>query len=115
MSHLITIFPYKLNDSWVFDDNIHQISQESFVDGSDKIIDQLTINFSPPSDKFKLVFSSSSFSNYDALLCWESSEYEGNWYSGYINGFIMRGWLCSVLNFYFEKPPLCIYIKVSTV
>lgn len=113
MNRLNVIFPYQYNGTWVFDDERHQITHEPFVDGADDIVAALAASFAEPTDRFKLVFSSSPFPQYSVLLTWESTEYEGNWYSCSLQGKNMRGWLCSALQEYFESPPPNIYLQAK--
>ena len=111
MNALSVIFPYKLQEVWVFDDPIKGLVREPFISGADKILDILAEHIPNAADGFKIVFSARPFPGYTARFVWVRAEYEGNWYRWPERQ--MEGWLCPALLKYFESPPKEIFVQAS--
>lgn len=111
---IMAIFPYKYQNTWVFDDEQVELQQEPFVSGAPEIIDILVQSIPHVDEGFRLLFSASPFPNYQAELTWIKEEYQGNWYRWeQVN---MEGWLCPALFKYFgEGAPQIIYCKAESL
>ena len=112
MNSIMTIFPYKYNGVWVFDDESKGLEREAFVCGMTEMITKLVkINLKSDVDNgFVMLFSGQPFPGYHAKLEWFESEHGGNWYD--CKGINLTGWLCPALFKYFDDTPKEIYVKV---
>ena len=120
---MLTIYPYLINETWVFDDPKTNLKEEAFVLGSSEVISRLVASkrIDNAFNGFTLSFSMEPFDGFDAELNWIDHEVQvfpghnlaGNWYEENIAGQVMRGWLCPALDLYFESTPAKIYIGVS--
>ena len=111
MNTIMIIFPYKIEDIWVFDDEKVGLIQEPFVSGADVILDKLTHHI-PNADKgVKLLFSESKFPGFQEELDWVRSEHGGNWYE--IKSLNMEGWLCPAMFKYFVDAPKKIFLEIK--
>jgi len=110
---MMVIFPYKHNQTWVFDDERMELIQEPFVSGVPEMIDILVAGIDNVDEGFKLLFSANPFHGYQAELTWLRSEYNGHWY--YWNKNNLEGWLCPALLKYFSEPPNKIYCKAESL
>ncbi|MFN6469606.1 MAG: DUF6717 family protein [Nostoc sp. SerVER01] len=110
---IMVIFPYKHNQTWVFDDERMELIQEPFVSGVPEIIDILVEGIANVDEGFKLLFSANPFPGYQAEIIWLRSEYNGHWY--YWNKNNLQGWLCPALLKYFSEPPNKIYCKAESL
>ncbi|MFN6564956.1 MAG: DUF6717 family protein [Nostoc sp. ChiSLP01] len=110
---MMVIFPYKHNQTWVFDDERMELIQEPFVSGIPEAIDILVAGIDNVDEGFKLLFSANPFPGYQAELTWLRSEYNGHWY--YWNKNNLEGWLCPALLKYFSEPPNKIYCKAESL
>ncbi len=108
---LLIIFPYKYEDSWVFDDETVGLKNEPFVCGIPEMIDILVQDIPDASAKFKMIFSKDPFPTYQAKLVYLREEYGGNWYCWQDKA--MDGWLCPALFKYFDAAPSEIYCKAE--
>ncbi|HEY9651593.1 MAG TPA: DUF6717 family protein [Coleofasciculaceae cyanobacterium] len=112
MSNAIrVIFPYRYQDTWVFDDERVGLVQEPFVSGIPVMIDSLVQDIPNASNGFKLLFSENPFPGYQAQLIWVREEYGGHWYRWTQHN--MEGWLCPALFKYFGEAPQTIYCKAE--
>jgi hypothetical protein len=109
----MVIFPYKHNQTWVFDDERMGLVQEPFVSGVPEMIEVLIRGIDNVDEGFKLLFSASPFPGYQAELTWLKEEYNGNWYAWNQNN--MEGWLCPALFKYFNQPPEKIYCQAESL
>ena len=115
MNAIMTLFPYKYNGIWVFDDENKELEREAFVSGMTEIIDVMV------GKKFKnnvdvgfiMHFSSSPFPGYDVKLTRLCEEHGGNWYTWEEEN--MEGWLCPALFKYFQEAPEEIYVQALYV
>jgi hypothetical protein len=127
--NLLTIYPYLLGNTWVFDDPRTGLKEEAFVLGMTEMIFRLVENKGIPqaAKGFILQFGSEPFEGVDAELTWlrsgdpevlpgkdgSASQIFGNWYKGKIGGLEMEGWLCSALGLYFKEAPRRIFVKAA--
>lgn len=110
----MTIYPYKLRDTWVFDDPHTGLKEEAFVCGATEMISRLVATKRVPHAEhgFAMMFSDQPFEGHDAVLSLlRPDEYEGNWYDGYVAGLRMECWLCPALFCYFTVAPVKIYVR----
>ncbi|MFK5968736.1 MAG: hypothetical protein QM487_01235 [Candidatus Marithrix sp.] len=110
---IIVIFPYRYQDTWVFDDEQVGLIKEPFVEGMPTIIDVFVKDISNANQGFRLLFSNNKFPNYQAELIWVKKEFEGNWY--YWQQHELTGWLCPALYKYFSIAPKYIYCKAESL
>lgn len=110
---MIIIFPYRLHNTWMFDDEPLGLVQEPFVSGAPEIIDILVQEIPNFDEGFKLLFSAIPFPGYQAELIWVKEEYNGNWYRW--NQLNKEGWLCPAMFKYFSEPPKKIYCKAESL
>jgi hypothetical protein len=121
----LTIYPYWLQDCWVFDDERTRLKEEAFVLGISEMITRAVEAKAIPKAKkgFALTFSSDPFEGYDVHIThvpqsqiWESglgSIKAGDWYEGDVFGEHMVGWLCPALTLYFRTAPANLYLKCT--
>jgi hypothetical protein len=110
------IFPYKLRDTWVFDDSPTGLKEEAFVCGASEMISRLvSTNAIPRAEQgFAMIFSDQPFNGHDAVLSLlRPDEHEGNWYGGAVAGLAMECWLCPALFCYFPSAPEKIYVQAD--
>lgn len=110
---MMVIFPYKYEQTWVFDDERVGLVKEPFVSGIPQMIDVLVQNIPKAENGFRLLFSSNHFPGYQAELSWLKEEYGGNWYVWETK--YMEGWLCPALFKYFTETPPKIYCKAEII
>ena len=114
MNQVLEIYPYSYGDGiWLFDDQDKQLIAEPFVNGSSEIISRLVKDIPNAEKGFKLSFSLTPFSGFQAILIWMRAENDGNWYWWATQN--MDGWLCPALYKYFDKAPLYLYVKAETL
>jgi hypothetical protein len=113
--NIMTLYPYKIDNTWVFDDERTRLKEEAFVLGMSEIISEVVQNknLPNPNEGFDMIFSDNKFDGFDAIIIKEYPESGGTWYSGNIFGNHMRGWLCPALFLYFKEAPLHIYMKAD--
>jgi hypothetical protein len=126
---LLTIYPYLLGNTWVFDDPRTGLKEEAFVLGMTEMISRLVEAKGIPkaAKGFTLHFGSEPFEGADAELTWlrsddsqvlpgrdgSASQMFGNWYKGNVAGAEMEGWLCPALGLYFKAAPTRIFVKAG--
>jgi hypothetical protein len=126
---MLTLFPYLLESTWVFDDERTGLKEEAFVLGMTEMITRLVESKGIPNATkgFALSFSDQPFDRYDAELKWLSSDdsqvvadqegntsvLAGNWYRGLVAGEEMTGWLCPALGLYFQTAPRSVYVRAD--
>ncbi|MFC2172122.1 DUF6717 family protein [Acidobacteriota bacterium] len=110
---LMIIFPYRYNDTWVFDDEARDVSKEPFVCGIPAMIDCMVEDIPGANMGFKLIFSASPFPGHQAELTWMREEDDGHWYEWKDQN--ISGWLCPVLLRFFADAPRRLYIKAEQV
>ncbi|MEM8639960.1 MAG: DUF6717 family protein [Cyanobacteria bacterium P01_G01_bin.54] len=113
MNSMLVIYPYKLKESWVFDDEQVGLLQEPFVSGADTIISEWVKEMPTARFGFKMIFSGQPFPGYQHQLDWRREEYGGNWY--YSTELDKEGWLCPALFKYFETCPDSIYVQCKAL
>src|SRR5271163_811597 len=98
----LTIYPYLLGTTWVFDDPRTGLKEEAFVLGMSEMISRLVEikGFKQAAKGVSLTFSSEPFEGADAELTWlrsgdpevlpgkegSASQLFGNWYKGTVAG-----------------------------
>ncbi len=113
MSNSLTVvFPYKHQNTWVFDDAEMGLTKEPFVFGIPQMIDRISKDIPEANKGFKLIFSAKPFPSFQQRLIWVKEEYEGNWYKS--SEWDLEGWLCPALLHYFQEAPKEIYIKAES-
>jgi hypothetical protein len=126
---LLIIHPYRLRDSWVFDDARTGLQEEAFVMGMSEMITRLVESkrIANAERGFALTFAAEPFECADVELSWlrcgdpevapgrdgTAASFFGNWYAGIVAGARMEGWLCPALSLYFHAAPKCIYLKAE--
>ena len=124
----MTIYPYLLGSTWVFDDESAGLKEEAFVLGMTEMISHIVKSKSIPNAAkgLALTFGAEPF-DHDVELTWLSPDEaanelncppshlpgNGNWYRGLIAGEEMVGWLCPALFCYFDQAPAKIYVKAE--
>ena len=107
---IFVIFPYRVHDTWVFDDERVGLVREPFVEGVPEIIDALVSSIPNADQGFKLLFSPRPFPG-ARQFDWVREEYEGNWYRDPVSG--AEGWLCPALFKYFNDAPRHIFARAT--
>lgn len=105
------IYPYKYNNTWVFDDKERGLDKEPFVAGADTLLDYLTNN----GDSCKIIFSKHAIPDYEFFVeKTEDNVSDGTMYK-FSNAELHNHqlWLCPALFKYFNKSPDKIYFKIS--
>jgi hypothetical protein len=105
---IMTIYPYKYKDLWVFDDPFVGLEKEPFVSGADDIIDMMVLPLKNADDGFKLLFSKTAFDGFQHSLTRLFYDDDGWWYLHKDSG--MQGWLCPALFKYFNDAPEILYV-----
>jgi hypothetical protein len=127
--NLLTLYPYLLGNTWVFDDPRTGLKEEAFVLGMSEMISRLVEVKGIPqaANGFTLQFGLEPFEEADAELTWlrsgdsevlpgkdgSASQIFGNWYKGNVAGVEMEGWLCPALGLYFKAAPPRIFVKAA--
>lgn len=116
----MTIYPYLIGSTWIFDDEQTGLKQEPFVKGMSEMISRLIESKSIPNaaQGFAMTFSDKPFDEADVELHWlradePESPMAGNYYSGSIAGEQMTGWLCPALLCYFNAAPQRLYVRAE--
>lgn len=110
-NEIMAIYPYRYQNTWVFDDEQVLLEKEPFVSGIPEMIDLLVRDIPTAEFGFRMLFSQNPFPGYQAELVWLREEYEGNWYTWEAQG--LEGWLCPALFRYFRETPNKIYCKAE--
>ncbi|HIK30390.1 MAG TPA: hypothetical protein IGS17_05180 [Oscillatoriales cyanobacterium M59_W2019_021] len=108
---IMVIFPYRYENTWVFDDDRVGLVKEPFVCGIPEMLDLLVQTIPNAECGFKLLFSQQPFPGYQIELTWQRQEFEGNWYRW--QDCHLEGWLCPALFRYFDRAPGKIYAKAE--
>jgi hypothetical protein len=127
--NLLTIYPYLLGNTWVFDDPRTGLKEEAFVLGMSEMISRLveTKGIANAPKGFALTFGPEPFDGADAELTWfrsddaqvlpgkdgSASQVFGNWYKGVVADQEMEGWLCPALGLYFKAAPARFFVKAE--
>jgi hypothetical protein len=126
---MLTIYPYLMGNTWVFDDARTGLKEEAFVMGMSEMISRLVeAKRIPNATKgFAATFASEPFDGADAELTWvrsddpevlpgkdgSASHFFGNWYRVRVAGQEMEGWLCPALGLYFKAAPARIFVRAE--
>lgn len=109
MNAIISIYPYKYNGLWVFDDDAVGLRQEPFIAGVDTVIDHLTRDIPNAENGFTILFSNGAFPGYQVEFQRRRADMAGHWY--YSPDLELEGWLCPALFKYFDTAPETIYAQ----
>jgi hypothetical protein len=113
----LTLYPYLLRDTWVFDDQRTHLHEEAFVLGATEALTRLVeIKEIPKASRgFSLTFSGDAFDGHDAILEWlyEDPSAVGNWYATTLAEERFELWLCPALLCYFEEAPRRIFLRAE--
>jgi hypothetical protein len=110
---LITLFPFKYQGVWMFNDKSKRLENEAFIAGIDDMLDLLTAHIPNAVQGFKLTISTEPFPNYMVVLERRNRQYGGRWY--YCPHFKTVGWLCPALFKYFWKAPRRLYARADAL
>lgn len=108
---MMVIFPYRYEETWVFDDDRVGLEREPFVCGVPEMIDILVKDIPQAEYGFKLFFSANPFPGYQAEFKRVREEYGGHWYRWEKHN--LEGWLCPALFKYFEVAPEKFYCQAK--
>jgi hypothetical protein len=123
MNAMLTIEPYKEGTVWYFDDPRVGVKHEPFVGDINRMIDRMVkdAKLVRPEAGFHAMFSDRQFPGAMMVMrkikapgsrpYGESDDFGGAWYKAYG----MEGWLCPVLNRYFQSPPSTIYARAEAI
>lgn len=127
--NLLTLYPYLIGSTWVFDDERTGLKEEAFVLGMSEMISRLVEakGIAAAVKGFAMRFSMEPFDDADVELNWlrsddaqvlpgkdgSASQILGNWYKGVVAGQEMEGWLCPALGLYFKAAPPRIFVKAE--
>jgi hypothetical protein len=113
----LTLYPYLLRDTWVFDDQRTHLHEEAFVLGATEALTRLVeIKEIPEAWRgFSLTFSGDAFDGHDAILEWlrEDPSAVGTWYSTTLAEERFELWLCPALFCYFDGAPRQIFLRAE--
>ena len=103
-NQIMVIAPYWLEDAetWVFDDEAKDLTQEPFVQGIPQMIDNLVAEIPSARTGFRLLFSASPFPGYQKKLTRVRPEFGGWWYASEQPE--TEGWLCPRCCGTFTRP-----------
>ena len=124
----MTIYPYLIGQTWVFDDSSTGLKEEAFVLGASEMIHRLVRAKGIPNaaQGCALSFGNEPF-DHDVELSWITPRdaatatgrrlnelpSEGNWYQGEVADQQMTCWLCPALFCYFDQAPKKIFVKAG--
>jgi len=121
MNAINVIYPEYHNGIWVFTDESKELVNEPFVGATNSVI-SLIANVAGVlnNDKFRLLFSSISFPEYQHVVTHIENKVSdfGDWYDFEIyldEVFSYQFWLCPALLKYFDTAPDEIYIKCESL
>lgn len=117
---ILTIQPYYLSGSWVFDDERVGLNKEPFVSGADQFIEYVLNKkglLQNGKKGFSLIFSTIPFLGFDYELNFIAYQNMGSLYTvkdahdfkGCLGENLM--WLCPALNLYFKHSPNTLYVS----
>lgn len=104
---IFTIFPYKHNGQWMFDDKERDVLREAFVAGADDLLDLICQG----AEKCTAIFSAGKFP--DAMFTLrliEKDDYGSTYYCEELSHDL---WLCPCLWVYINPSPETIYLKIK--
>ena len=105
---IMTIYPYKYEGLWVFDDPYMRLEKEPFVLRDDDIIDMMVLPLKNADDGLKLLFSKTDFDGSQHILTRLFSD-DGGWHYLHKDSG-MQGWLSPALFKYFNDAPEILYL-----
>lgn len=107
MSSIFLIKPYKIKDSWFFDDQKRDIYERPFAKGVNSILQGVSDDLK--TERIKIIFSSSPFNGYQYSFTCMKPEESGYWYK--CDQTSNNGWLRSGLFKYFDRAPEKLYVQ----
>ncbi len=116
---MLTIYPYLLGGTWVFDDERAGLKEEAFVCGASEMITRVVEqkNLGNAAAGFSLTFSDQPPGDFDVELQWvrkgDMPILPGNWYRGVVAGQEMECWLCPALELYFSAAPQRLFVRAD--
>ena len=116
---MLTIYPYLIHRTWVFDDERAGLKEEAFVSGATEMISRVVESKNLPNATagFSLTFSDQPLADCDVELHWlrrgDLPILPGNWYRGLVTGLSMDCWLCPALELYFSAAPQKLYVRAD--
>ena len=108
---VLTLDPYWHGNTWVFDDPIHGLKEEAFVQGTPEMIDTFVKDIPNARQGFRLSFSQKPFPGYEKKLAWVKAQDGGNIYR--CDDPPMQGWLCPELFRYFTQTPKELFVRAD--
>jgi len=109
---VLTLEPYRVDGTWLFDDPSTGLEREPFVGAVNDMLDRITSSIPNAHQGFRLHFSVMPFENHQASFSWlRADPVEGNWYRADETG--EEGWLCPALFFYFPVAPPRLYARAE--
>src|SRR5512145_618958 len=111
-SHLHFVRAYKEKKRWfIDDDNGFSKSENMLVSGIPEIIEAI---IGHNASKIEIQYSDVHFEN-SYKLCRQSMNNNGSIYSCTLNGKNLTGWLCPVFFYYYQVPPVELYVNIKEV
>jgi hypothetical protein len=114
----LTLYPYRKDSCWVFDDARTGLKEEAFVLGATDMITRVVTSKAIPDAErgFALTFAAEPFDGHEVELRWlRPDPAGGNWYAGDVVGQPMEAWLCPALLLYFRTPPDRIFVHCEAL
>lgn len=104
---LFTIFPYKKNNQWMFDDESRGILMEPFVAGADTLLEKL----SGGRVEITAIFSTTEFKGWQVVL--DKVDGDENGTDFHCPQYNHDLWLCPALWAYIQPSPEKIYVQIK--
>jgi hypothetical protein len=104
---LFTIFPYKKNSTWMFDDETRGLVMEPFVAGADTLLDKVCNGKS----EITAIFSPTEFKGYDFYI--DKVEGDENGTDYFCEKYQHELWLCPALWAYINPSPSRLYVQIK--
>lgn len=104
---LFTIFPYKKNSTWMFDDESRGLLMEPFVAGADTLLDKVCGG----KHEITAIFSPTEFPDHDFVIEKTGGDESGTDY--YCEKYNHKLWLCPALFCYITPAPAKLFVKIS--
>lgn len=105
---IFIISPYRLHNTWVFDDPSRDVRREPFVAGIPEIIDAML--GAPRPHRFTVQFSGVPFPTHQFQLHHVAEQYGGEVYTNPVTK--QQGWFCPCFYKYFPVPPKTLFLEI---
>lgn len=110
MNSCYIIQPYKIGNTWVYDDPDYAVVQEELNKDINSLIERILREKKMDVNKFTLFFSEWEFPGADYIFSlWEENERGSNYWCKPLD---VKFWLGPSLLDYFDTAPKTIYIKI---